>query len=287
MELDLLAIAPHPDDAEFFCGGLIALSSLRGYLVGIADLSEGELASQGTVEGRRAESASSTSLLNLAARLNLGLPDGNLGGGRDALGVTVSQPRAMQLARLVAAIRSTRPKVLVIPYWEDRHPDHPAASKLCEDAIFLAGARNYQLDLAGLSAEPIAFTSSTSSVRGPLTIDSRPFSPLQVIYYPFRRELRPSFVVDISSVSDQKYAAVSCYQSQIVRQQALSQQDGMSPLASSPLMVNSLRGRDCYYGAMIGSAAGEPYYSRAAIHIPDPVAHAAANPLPNVLLFPE
>lgn len=282
MELDLVAIAPHPDDAEFFCGGLIALSTTRGYSVGILDLSEGEMASQGSVTVRQQESAAATTVLGLKARVNLGLPDGNIGGGR-LLGSV--QTREQQLARLVAALRSIRPRVLLVPYWQDRHPDHPSASALCDDALFLAGARNYNLSDDLL---PIAITDGgTPTVRRELAIDKAPFAPTQVLYYPFRREFRPSFVVDISSVIEKKYAAVTCFRSQIVRAATLTEKDGMQPLASSPLMVDSLRARDGYYGAMIGTAAGEAYISRSVVHIPDPIAHAATNPFSNVLLFPE
>ena len=282
MELDLLAVAPHPDDAEFFCGGLLALSVSRGYRVGVLDLSEGELASQGSVATRQQEAAASTAALGLTVRMNLGLPDGNLGGGR--LGGPCL-PREAQLARVVAAFRSLRPKVLVLPYWSDRHPDHPGASGLCDDAIFLAGARNYQLpaDLPALAAS----TSETPHIRAAHPLNEAPCAPTQVIYYPFRREFRPSFVVDITPVLEKKYAAVSCFTSQIVRATTLTEKDGMKPLASSPLMVGSLRARDGYYGAMIGAEAAEAYLCRSVVHIPDPVAHAGTNPLSNVLLFPE
>lgn len=282
MELDLLAIAPHPDDAEFFCGGFIALSASRGYQVGILDLSEGELASQGSVAIRQQESAAATAVLGLTLRVNLGLPDGNIGGGRIR---GVGSDREDQLARLVAAIRSTRPRVLLVPYWKDRHPDHPAASALCDDALFLAGARNYR---SPADLGPIQSSDGASpSVRCPLVLNDVPFAPTQVIYYPFRRESKPSFVVDVSAAVEKKYAAVSCFGSQIVRATSLTDKDGMKPLASSPLMVASLQARDGYYGAMIGVAAGEAYFSRTAVHIPDPIAHAASNPLSNVLLFPE
>ncbi len=285
MELDLLAVAPHPDDAEFFCGGLLALSVDRGYRVGILDLSEGEMASQGSVALRQQESSAATATLGLTARVNAGLPDGNIGGGR-AGGPLAS--RELQLARVVAAFRSLRPKVLVLPYWADRHPDHPASSTLCDDAIFLGGARNYLFDHSAIAAQPLQLTTAASpAARVALEVESRPFAPTQVIYYPFRREFHPSFVVNISSAVEKKYKAVSCFASQIVRQSALTEKDGMAPLASSPLMVSSLQSRDGYYGAMIGVAAGEAYISRAAVHIPDPIAHAVNNPLSNVLLFPE
>lgn len=176
--LDLLAFGAHPDDVELSCGGLIALSTTRGHRVCIVDLTRGERATNGTVEGRHGEAQAAAQVLG-ATRETLDLPDGGLDPQSES-----------QLGAVVAVLRRLTPRLVLAPWREARHPDHAAASALIERACFLAGLRRFRPDL-GL-----------------------PKRPDRLIFYPERIEAKPSFVVDTSAVQAQKAAALACHASQ-------------------------------------------------------------------------
>ncbi len=250
-ELAIAAYSPHPDDAEIFCGGLLLTSQAQGYSTGIVDLSRGELSSRGDLGLRAKETAAATSLLKLSVRENLDIPDG-------AIGVDGPATIGEQTRRVVASIRRLRPEVILAPFWEDRHPDHPGASGLLTRSVFLAGLLKFDC------GEP----------------DLQPHSPRQVLYYPLRYELTPSFIVDISSVFERKYKVVESYQSQVS-----PAAEGPKTLIGSDLNLNSLKARDQYYGAMIGAQAGEPYRMREAVALADPVAHIRAEQKKMVYFF--
>lgn len=177
--LHLLALGPHPDDVELSCGGWLARAATEGHRVGIVDLTQGELATNGTVEVRAAEAAEAARLLGVAQRVNLGLGDGALRADDDD-----------QLAAIVGVIRATRPGLLLAPHREARHPDHRAAGSLATAAHFWAGVRRFRPDLGDA------------------------FRPARLLHYPQRHELRPDFVVDVSDVYDTKRAAVAAHASQ-------------------------------------------------------------------------
>lgn len=239
--LTCLAIAPHPDDAELFCGGLLAKLVGQGHRVGVVDLSAGELASQGTPELRREEARAASEVLGLTLRENLGLPDGAL----DA-----ANPE--QLATLVAALRRYRPELLLAPYERERHPDHEAASALATRAAFMAGLRRYAGDDPQLP----------------------PFRPRTLLYYQMRVGFRPSFVVDISAHVATKRAAIACHASQLGRdpKAAVEGPDGPSgTLISSSDTLAFIDARDRTHGAMIGASHGEAYFCKPALSIGDPI----------------
>lgn len=263
--LDLLAFGAHPDDVELCCGGLLALSARRGHRTGIVDLSRGELGSLGTPELRATEAARAAELLGVSVRENLGLPDGFIHPYSGYEADPVARPRVAQLARVAATIRRLRPAVMVIPWTHERHPDHEAASELLTRAIFFAGVRKFETD-------------------PPLP----PFSPDEVLRYSMRYELEPSFVADITDVTGVKAAAIAAYGSQIGPRAAPSvplSPGQPPPLIGSPLTTEAFEARDRYYGAMIGTRAGEPYLSRGMLGLKDPVGHFKANPFPGALFF--
>jgi bacillithiol biosynthesis deacetylase BshB1 len=256
--LDLLAFGAHPDDVELCCGGLLAASAKRGHRTGIVDLSRGELATAGTPDLRAQEAARAASILGLAVRENLGFPDGWIHpwSGYDL--DDESRPARAQLARVVEVLRRLRPAVVVIPWTHERHPDHEATAALLTKALFFAGVGKFA------------------------TAPMRPkFTPLQVLRYPMRYELEPSFVVDISEVAELKAQAIAAHSSQLGR--------GGGPLPptliASPLTLEAFEARDRYYGAMIGVRAGEPYLARGPLGLTDPIAHFRANPFPGALFF--
>lgn len=234
----MLAIGPHPDDVDLSCGGWLAAASGRGQRVVVVDLTRGERATNGTPEGRAAEAAAAAEILG-AEREQLGLPD---------CGLRADDPE--QTEALVAVIRRHRPRLVLAPWVEARHPDHAAAGRLAERAVFLAGVGRFQ---AGA-----------------------PHRPLRLIHYLQRREVRPSFVVDVSASHAQKVAAIGCYASQFGA--------GEATLINGPLGVDAFFVRDRYWGAAIGVSHGEPYLVGGPLPVADPVAHFQAHPNPPVLI---
>lgn len=180
--LDVLAIAPHPDDAELGVGGTLAQCRRNGSRVGVLDLTGGEPTPHGSRELRRQETDAATKVLDLTWRYNLGLPNRNL-------------EHTLEARRAVAEImRLTRPRVVLAPFWEDVHPDHVAASQMIDAARFWSKL-------------------SKSDMRG------EPYWPPRLYYYwsvHLRIHPKPSFIFDISETIEQKLASVRCYASQFI-----------------------------------------------------------------------
>ncbi len=237
---DVLAFGPHPDDVEIFCGGIMIRLADLGYTTGVVDLTHGELATHGSVEERAREAEAARRVLGLSFRENLGLPDGFISEGNDR----------SQLDRAVLVLRRRRPELVLVPWIEERHPDHVAASALLTRAVFFAGLRRFETEAP-----------------------SERFVPRQVLYYPMRHRMTPSFIVDTSSAWPRKTQAIACHRSQI------APGDGAEPtLIGSPLALSAIEARDRYHGSMIGTSFGEALRSAAALGLIDPVAHFRANP---------
>src|SRR5271155_2184944 len=162
MKLDLLAIAAHPDDVELTCGGTLIKMAHTGYKTGILDLTAGEMGTRGTPETRAKEATKSAELLRVSYRGTLGVPDSDV------------QPSRQHNLRLASAIRELRPKTVILPYWEARHPDHYHASTLGYEGCFLAGLKQ-------------------------LPIEGEPHRPFKILYATSFENVRPTFVVDISA----------------------------------------------------------------------------------------
>lgn len=175
--LDLLAIAAHPDDVEQTCGGTLIKMTELGYRTGVLDLTAGDMGTRGTPETRLQEADAAARHLLLAWRGNLRFPDARL---ENALAARMS---------LAAEIRRLRPRVVILPYWEARHPDHYHAGEIAYEACFLAGLK--KLDEA-----------------------TQPHRPFKVIYSSLYANVTPSFVVDISSQFERRMAALLSYSSQ-------------------------------------------------------------------------
>ena len=223
--LDVLCVAPHPDDAEIGAGGTLIRCRRLGLRTGVIDLTDGEPTPHGSPEVRARETAAATAILGLSWRANLGLPNRSLES-------TLEARRA-----LAGVFRLTRPRIVLAPYWDDAHPDHVAASRLCDDSRFWA-----KLTRSDLPGEP--------------------FHPPR-IYYFFSVHLRihpePAFVFDISDSIDEKLAAVRCYESQFLT--------GRPP--GEPTAIDDLRDRARYWGWTIGTRYGEPFASREPIGVDD------------------
>jgi bacillithiol biosynthesis deacetylase BshB1 len=178
MQLDVLAIAAHPDDVELTCGGTVIKMVEDGYKVGVLDLTRGESGTRGSAGQRDEESARAARLMGLAHRANLGLPDAALENRREY---------KLQIAQ---CIREMRPAAVILPYWEGRHPDHYTAGLMGYEACFLAG----------LARQPI---------------EGKPWRPRKIVYASlYVPGLRPTFVVDISRQFEKKLKAILCYASQ-------------------------------------------------------------------------
>jgi bacillithiol biosynthesis deacetylase BshB1 len=180
--LDILIIAPHPDDAELGAAGAILKFKEEGAKVGVLDLTSGEPTPFGTVEKRKEETAAATEILGLDWRENLGLPNRSLEANLEAR------------RELAVVIRQTRPKWLFAPYWVDAHPDHVAATQLVEAARFWA--KLTKTDMPG-----------------------EPWHPARIFNYycvHLKQAAQPAFVLDISRFWDRKLAAIRCYHSQFI-----------------------------------------------------------------------
>lgn len=230
--VDLLAIAAHRDDIELTCGGTLAKMAARGYRVGILDLTAGERGTDGSAALRGEESDAAAKILGVTARRNAGLPDAGL-------------ENTPETRRLVAGfIRAFRPRVVILPYINGRHPDHRIASQLGYDASFLAG-------LAKLDAP------------GPA---HRPHKLLYTLAY---REdpVKPSFVVDITEQMETKMRAIQCYASQF---------DGKTwggevfPGGDRSL-YDQVRMHAARAGALIRTEYGEPFYVAETLEVDDVV----------------
>lgn len=251
-EIDILAFSPHPDDVEMCCGGLLISMAQRGYRVAVVDLSLGELASNGSVQERQREAQAASEILGLCHRENLKLPDGHLSAAAET-------GRTNQVAAVVAALRRLRPEMVLWPWRQARHPDHRAAHELVSKAMFFANVTKYQAP----GQEPR-------------------FKVKHALCYQMRHRFRPSFVVDISSVIEQKLAAVRCYQSQFN-----AKAGQVATLLNSDKGLEHIELRDRYYGAMLGVSHAEPYLSAATLGITDPLAHFRSNPTTQAEFFDE
>ncbi|USG63481.1 bacillithiol biosynthesis deacetylase BshB1 [Brevibacillus ruminantium] len=179
-ELDILAIGAHPDDVEIGAAGTLLLASKRGEKVGILDLTYAELSSNGTVERRQEEAAAADQILGSTARYNFGFPDRGL-----------EKVREDAISRVVDLIRETRPRVVLAPYWQDRHPDHESVSRIVREAVFSSGIRKYSANLS-LPA----------------------YRPSKLLYYFINSTVKPDVVVDITDVYEGKMNVLRCYRSQ-------------------------------------------------------------------------
>lgn len=174
--LDLLVIAPHPDDAELGCGGMLARAKAQGKHTGVLDLTRGELGSKGTVEERAAEAMEAARILQLDYRGNLGLPDGGIADVEE------------QRFKLAGAIRELKPKTVMVPLESDRHPDHLGASRLSASAIHFAGLKKTALEGA--------------------------LHKSRLLFYPGNYPAQPNLLVDVSEFIETWQASVLAHKSQ-------------------------------------------------------------------------
>lgn len=229
MSLDVLAIAAHPDDIEQTCGGTLMRMGARGYRTGALDLTAGDMGTRGTPEKRLEEADAAAKAMGLAWRGNLRFPDARL------------ENNIAARMTLAAKIRELQPQTVILPYWQGRHPDHYRCCELGYEACFLAGLK--KLD--------------------PYTEPHRPF---KILYSSLYADVKPSFVVDISSEFERRMEALFCYESQYGD---IIDGDGLFPTQQEIRERLSAIAR--FYGNLIGVKYGEPFVVKEAIQIDDVV----------------
>ncbi len=235
--VDILTIAAHPDDVELTCGGTLLKMVSQGYSVGILDLTEGEMGTRGTPEIRAGEGEAARRVLGARFRTGMNLGDSQL---------TVSIENRMAVAQ---KIRNHRPRTVILPYWEGRHPDHYTAATLGYEACYMAGLRK-----AALEGEP--------------------HRPHKILYSTIYWDVRPSFAVDISPHFDRKLEAINCFASQFHGD--MTEIEKLFPAWAQ--LIDRIRTQCRFYGHMLGVEYAEPYVVKEIVAIDDVV----AMPVPSI-----
>jgi len=226
--LDILAIAAHPDDIEITCGGFMIKMAKQGRAVGALDLTRGEMGSYGDENDRDSEAATAARIMGLTYRGNLELNDS---------AVEINHTNKLKIA---AIIRQTRPELVILPHWEQRHPDHAACHRLGYDGCFLAGLKK-------------------------VDIDGEPFRPRKIIYVTYFRNTDYSFLVDISQEFDQKCKAVAAYKSQF------DQPDNAKRIFQPGVDIfEFMQARARQLGLLVGVQYAEAYTVKEHVLIDDP-----------------
>jgi N-acetylglucosamine malate deacetylase 1 len=231
MTLDILAIAAHPDDVELTCGGTLLKSAQQGYKTGILDLTAGEMGTRGTPGTRAKEAARAAKILKVSYRGTLGVPDSDV------------QPSRQHKLALAQKIRELRPRTVILPYWEARHPDHYHASALGYEGCFLAG----------LKALPIA---------------GEPFRPFKILYCTSFEGMPATFVVDITKQYTTRRRAILAYASQFRPASSERQQRVYLAIDELDSKMDLLARRN---GDLIGVEYGEPFLQKEPMQIDDVV----------------
>ncbi len=231
MDLDILSIAAHPDDVELTCGGTVVKMAEAGYRVGVLDLTAGESGTRGNAALRRRESDRASKVMGVVHRENLGLPDAGLEALREY---------KLQIAQ---KIRDLRPRTVILPYWEGRHPDHYTAGQIGYEACFYAGLSK-------------------------LPLQGKPHRPHKIVYSSlYVPSLRPTFIVDITAQFEKKLKAILCYGSQFS-----PRQDVRNLFPSRADLRERVGSLARHFGLMIGARYGEPFVTREVAAVEDIVA---------------
>jgi len=237
--LEILAIAAHRDDVEQTCGGTLLKMAQRGQRTGILDLTQGEMGTRGTAEDRAREASDAARILGVSWRRALDIPDGRV------------ENTWENRLKVASVIRETRPRVVILPYWKGRHPDHYTCSVLGYEACFLAGLS--KLDPHAALSTQLAAVSSQDAGSAKL----KPHRPFKIIYATLYYDVRPTFVVDISPQFEQKFASILAYKSQFSDQEA-----GKDLFPAHDEIHARVESMARYYGALGGVTYGEPFLQK-------------------------
>lgn len=230
MSLDILAFGAHPDDVELAASGTLIRAARGGSSTGVITLTRGEMGTRGTLKSRAAEFDAAAAVLGLAHHEMLSLPDGRL------------TPDEASRLLIVHEIREHTPRIILLPWPEDRHPDHGATSKMVQEAAFLSGL--HKLDTG-----------------------QEPHRPAELVYYMSSWEFEPSFIVDISDFIEEKRRAILAYKTQVFN----ADYAGTEPptFIASEHFQELLFSRMAHYGHLIGKRYGEPFRIRGLLEVKD------------------
>jgi bacillithiol biosynthesis deacetylase BshB1 len=218
--IDILAIAAHRDDVEQTCGGTLLRMASRGLRTAILDLTQGEAGTRGTAEDRAREAAEAACILGVSWRQALDLPDGAI------------ENTLENRIKIVRVLRLLRPRVVILPYWQARHPDHAMTGTLGYDACFLSGLAKVETG-------------------------SAPHRPFKIIYASLYADVRPSFIVDITPFIEQRHQALMAYRSQYANQPA-----GSSLFVPEEEIRERTFAEARHYGLLAGVRCGEPFVQK-------------------------
>jgi N-acetylglucosamine malate deacetylase 1 len=218
--IDVLAIAAHRDDVEQTCGGTLLRMKTLGLRTGILDLTQGEAGTRGTAEERAAEAAEAARILKADAREALDIPDGQVENTFD------------NRVKIASVIRRLRPRVVILPYWTGRHPDHYTTSTLGYEACFVAGLAKLETGHA-------------------------PHRPFKIVYASLYADVRPSFVVDISGQIEERFSALMAYRSQYANQDT-----GGSLFVPEEEIRERTFAMARHYGLLAGVRYAEPFVQK-------------------------
>ncbi|MGD0729753.1 MAG: bacillithiol biosynthesis deacetylase BshB1 [Terracidiphilus sp.] len=230
-QADVLAIAAHRDDVEQTCGGTLLRMASRGLRTAILDLTQGEAGTRGTAQDRASEAAEAARLLGVGWRQALSLPDG---------AIENTLPNRIGIARV---LRRLLPRVVILPYWQARHPDHAIVATLGYDACFLSG----------LAKAPAVRPAASSAQEG-AELDGSPHRPFKIVYASLYADVRPSFIVDITPFIEQRHAALMAYRSQYANQAA-----GGGLFVPEEEIRERTFAEARHYGLLAGVRYGEPF----------------------------
>ena len=223
-----MCIRDSRDDVEQTCGGTLLKMAQRGHRTGILDLTQGEMGTRGSADDRAREAEEAAKILCVSWRRALDIPDGR---------VENTWENRMKVARV---IREQRPRVVILPYWQGRHPDHYTASVLGYEACFLAGL--VKLDSSGAAGDAGA---------------TQPHRPFKIIYATLYFDIRPTFVVDISEQFETRFQSLMAYKSQFSDQEA-----GKDLFPAQAEIRSRIEAMARYYGMLGGVTYAEPFLQK-------------------------
>ena len=234
-QLDILAIAAHRDDVEQTCGGTLLKSAQKGQRTGILDLTRGEMGTRGSAEHREREAMEAARLLCVSWREALDIPDGRV------------ENTWVNRLKIAQVIRRTKPRVVILPYWEGRHPDHYTCSTVGYEACFLAGLK--KLEIRRRLREESAELAEIE--------DLPPYRPFKIVYATLYHHVRPTFVVDITEQFETRLAALMAYKSQFSDQE---EGGGIFPVQAE--IRDRIHSMARFYGMLAGVKCAEPFLQK-------------------------
>lgn len=232
--LDILAIAAHRDDVEQTCAGTLLKMAQRGYRTGILDLTRGEMGTRGTAEDRAREAEAAARILKVSFREALDIPDGRV------------ENTWENRLKIVRVLRLQRPRVVILPYWQGRHPDHYNCSTLGYEACFLSGLAKLKLP---------AFGPGGAADQAELL--KHPHRPFKIIYATLYYDIRPSFVVDITEQFETRLESLYAYKSQFT-----DQEEGRNDFPARAEIRERVASMASFYGMLGGVKYAEPFLQK-------------------------